>query len=476
MSRKAIFVISDTHIGAGGRDQGNKLEDFISDAEFLGWMHDLVAESNADGIEMELIINGDWIEYLQVPSVDVFEPSRQYEAGYYSDASEAAALQRLEIVYEWHPDVFQGLSDFLNADSPRRTVTILFGNHDPELVYPAVQARVREMINATGARADLLAIGERSYFRNGVYVEHGNAYTEWVDRFTDPDSPYDPDDPEQIERPIGSQIVTSVFNKVEWERPFIDGIHPVTALIFYSLAYEPSLAVELLKITLISAPDVLWPAAAAEEGEAPTAGDRLLAEMETPEQAAALAERLRSDPEYAAQFSEDVQAAMIEKGMAPAWPSGMAAAPGQELTPQERAREITEQYWTVLENEAERIAIEQGAQVVLFGHIHEPVEQTFPSGAIYLNTGTWIWKGDFSEASDKLWQDLVAHPEKYANVRDLTYARIDYDESGAITSARLERVGEAPGPHPDPDSQPDPGFWAKLLLTIKNFFKGLFGK
>lgn len=475
MSRMAKFVISDTHIGAGGREEGNKLEDFISDADFVGWMHDLVEESNANDIDMELIINGDWIEYLQIPSVDRFEPHRQYETEYYTDVSEAVAVQRLEILYEWHPSVFLGLSDFLNPDSPRRTVTILFGNHDPEVVYPAVQARVREMVHAAGDHADLISIGERIYFRDGVYVEHGNAYTESVDRFTDPDSPYDPEDPNLIERPIGSRIVTNVFNKVEWQYPFIDGIHPLTSLLFYALAYEPSLALKILRIVLTSVPDMVWPAAATEEGAASTAGDQLLAEIETPEQEAAIAERLESDPEFAAQFAGDVQAALIEKGMAPAWPAGMAAAPDAEVSPQERAREITEQYWAILADEAERIASEQGAQVVLFGHVHEPTTKKLTSGTTYLNTGTWIWKGDFTDAPDETWQDLLDNPEKYAYERDLTYARIDYDEAGKITSARLERVGEAPDPHPDPGPQPDLGFWAKILLAIKHFFKGLFG-
>jgi hypothetical protein len=96
--------------------------------------------------------------------------------------------------------------------------------------------------------------------------------------------------------------------------------------------------------------------------------------------------------------------------------------------------------------------------------------------ATYLNTGTWIWKGDFSEATDETWQDLIHHPEKYMNQRNLTYARIDFDKAGKLVSARLEQAGQSPEPYPEPDPQPEPGLWAKLILGLKHFFARLFKK
>jgi len=217
--RKAKIVISDTHIGAGGGAEGNRLEDFISDVEFVVWLHGLMLESNRDGIEMDLIINGDWIEFLQVPAVARFEPNKQYEAATYNDVAEEAALKRLEIVYERHPGVFLALAAFLNASPPQRTLTILFGNHDPELAYPGVQARLAEMVAAVDEKAHLVAIGRRTYFQDGVYIEHGNAYTESVDQFQDPESPFDPRDTGRVEHPSGSPPVTNFFNQIESERP-----------------------------------------------------------------------------------------------------------------------------------------------------------------------------------------------------------------------------------------------------------------
>jgi len=478
MSRKSTkLVISDTHIGAGGGEQGNNLEDFISDADFVRWIQTLVKESNRDDIDMELIINGDWIEFLQIPAVNKFEPYRLYETGDYTSYTEEEALQRLEIIHGWHPGVFLGLSDFLNQGPPRRTVTILFGNHDPEVVYSAVKSRLLQLMNATGEDADLVSIGERRYFKDGVFAEHGNAFVEELNQFTDADNPIDPFDPSQVERPAGSHFVTNFFNQLEWELPWIDGVHPLTSLLYYTLAFQPSLALDILSAFLKIAPNfALSLARTPEPGEGGVISTKVLTDIDTPEKQEAIAERISTDPEFAIQFMQQMEDALIEQGAIPATPRDIAESPSEPLSPQERARDITERYWLMLEDAAERIATEKGAQVILFGHIHEPIEKKLPSGAMYLNTGTWIWKGDFAEATDESWQDLINNPEKYMHRRDLSYARIDLDKNGQITSARLERAGQAPDPIPEPDPQPEPSFWAKLLLGIRHFFKSLFNR
>ncbi len=474
MSRKTKIIISDTHIGAGGAEEGNKLEDFISDAEFVKWLHELVVESDQDCVDMELIINGDWIEFLQIPSSDRFEPHRPYDTDLYTEHGEAAALARLQIVNEWHPGIFLGLADFLRARAPCRTITILYGNHDPELAYPGVQERIRQMVNATGQYANLIDIGSRIYFEDGVYIEHGNAYVESLNRFSDPDHPFDPNHPKQVERPTGSHFVTYFFNQVEWQRPWIDGVHPMTSMIFYALAFEPRFALDILKAFLSVAPDIFKDIGlAGNSDEQPSTGGHLLNQINSPEQREHLAQQLESDPAFAVIFTRDVQQALIEKGAMEASPEGMAGSPGDVL-PIVRAREITEQYWHMLQATAEKIALEKNARVVLFGHIHEAIEKRLPSGALYLNTGTWVWKGDFREASDELWQDLVRHPEKYMFARKLSYARIDYTERGNLAGARLEQIGETSRPPLDPGPQPKPSFWTRLLLSIRGLFTRLF--
>lgn len=472
MTRSTLIVISDTHIGAGGRAEGNKLEDFISDAEFSRWLGGLRAESERDGIDMELVINGDWIEFLQIPAVAHFEPEHPYPAAAYSDASESAALQRLEIAYEWHPSLFFSLRDFLHAGSPRRSLTVLFGNHDPELIYPGLQARVREMVGIDSDASDPVVLGGRSYLKNGVYIEHGNAYTEPVDRFTDPDLPLDPDDRTRVEHPVGSRFVTQFFNGLEWERPWVDGVYPVTTLIFFAIAFEPAYAIRILQGLLAAAPDILIGTAGA-PGFVPGPATRALRrQIEDPAAASALIQRLETDPAFAAAFTVQVQQALIEQGMEPA--ASVVSEAITDLSPPERARAIEQQYWALLEQAADDKARETGASVLLFGHIHARMEKTLPSGALYLNTGTWIWQGDFRQVTDATWQDLILHPDKYANARDLTFARIDFDASGQISAVRLDRAGASPVPPTPPDPQPRPRFFTRLLLAIRGLFRFVF--
>ena len=79
MTAKTKIIISDLHLGAGLEGAGgNRLEDFISDIDFVEWVHGLTAESNRTGADMEFIINGDFMEMLQVPAVVRFDPTEPY--------------------------------------------------------------------------------------------------------------------------------------------------------------------------------------------------------------------------------------------------------------------------------------------------------------------------------------------------------------------------------------------------------------
>ena len=472
MTAKVKIIISDTHIGAGGAALGNKLEDFTSDEAFEAWVHHLIEESERDGLPMTLIINGDWIEFLQTPEVARFEPTRRYPTAAYTALEEPAALQRLEVVHAGHPRVFQALADFISDGPPRRDLVILFGNHDPELAYPGVQDHVRDLLGARGEREALVRIGGRVYFEDGVYVEHGNAYTEAVNRFTDPDRPFDPERPGLIERPPGSYVVTDFYNQVEWERPWIDGVHPMSALAFYALAYDPVFAVQFIKALLLAVPDLATDLlGVAGEG---SASDELLNLMEGMDDGE-LTRRLREDEAFAARFADDLEMALAHKGAAPRPVYPTQSTPGGGRSLQERARDIAEYYWQALADAALDVSEKTGAQVVCFGHIHERVAKRLANGALYLNTGTWIWKMNFSQASDAVWRDLIAHPEKYMHRRHLTYARIELNEAGVITAAQLLQANDPPPPPDPPGPQPPAGIWARIVLGLREIIAKLTG-
>jgi len=70
VSNKLKIVVSDFHLGAGPPDSSqNPLEDFVADEAFARFLETLRTESDRDHKEVELIINGDFFEFLQVPAL-----------------------------------------------------------------------------------------------------------------------------------------------------------------------------------------------------------------------------------------------------------------------------------------------------------------------------------------------------------------------------------------------------------------------
>jgi len=119
MSEKpVVFVISDLHLGGGRSDQGddhvyddNQLRDFLQ--------VDLLESPEGQRGEIELFINGDWLDFAQTD-----QPA--YTLG--SDTawcSEPESLEKLEVMLAGHADIFEALKRF---QEPANAVTIAAGN------------------------------------------------------------------------------------------------------------------------------------------------------------------------------------------------------------------------------------------------------------------------------------------------------------------------------------------------------------
>lgn len=209
--RRRRVVISDVHMGGGDR-----LDDFDDDAALVAFIDHYVAGDEPT----ELILAGDTAEFLQVrlPGLDDDE---------YSDA---AAARRLDAVVTAHAEVFAALARLV-AD-PRHQLTVLIGNHDFELHYPAAKARLAE---AVGLAADdpRLRFGV-SYHGGGVYIVHGNQFDGW-NRFVNFDGVTQP-----FEVVRGTQLVKEVINDLEDDplpyAPLIDNVKPTSAFFWYLVA------------------------------------------------------------------------------------------------------------------------------------------------------------------------------------------------------------------------------------------------
>jgi UDP-2,3-diacylglucosamine pyrophosphatase LpxH len=461
MTRKFKIVVSDLHLGAGPPTGTNPLEDFQCDRSFAAFLAWVAADSESLGADVELIFNGDTFEMLQVPHIEQFDPAILYPAELYHSSAEKDSVLKMALIIAGHPAFFAALRDFMHEGFPRRTVTFVKGNHDLDLHWRGVQTWIRQATSAGGDRAHLLSFVERRIQREGIYVEHGNQYAELIDRVKDMEDPRHPRRPGQLWYPPGSWFVMNVFNEVERERYWVDGVKPVTALIWYALKLDFSFAARALAALIRALPSTLEDAfLAVEQSKA----DELLDRLEDGQRVQELRTRYEDDPAFRAEFN-----AILASVVAPPPMSLGGAALGLAPTADSEAmgRQIQERMHSALYDAARRCAAEARVPLVVFGHSHEPVQERLPRGGRYINSGTWTWRGDFTGLGKETWQDLFKHPERFTADRCLSYVRIDYD----LQDRPYGRLMEYEPDSSDQDGvEPSATFWYRVL----SWFKGLW--
>lgn len=430
MYNKVKIIISDLHLGAGFVSD-NPLEDFITDDEFATFLSGIVAESDERTMDVELIVNGDMIEFLQVPAVDVFDPRAIYPLEVYRSSSEVASVQKTLLVIQGHLTFFAALRNFVRPASPRRHITILKGNHDVNLYWSAVQDVMREAVGATGDCQDLLAFEEQWVSREGIYVEHGNQYTEKINRFDNFEEPLDPQHPGELETLPGSDFVIDFFNDVEREKWWVDAAKPITALIWYSFAVDFAFAARMLASFLRVAPPLVVGSFAVEERAGARAEiDEFRQQLEDEAGVVALAQQYATDEAFRRRFDARVdrltRPAAARPGSARLAVTGETAGVVEVAGAMEKARDISELSDIDLREVAQAKITEEGVQVVVFGHTHRPLCEQL-DGGVYLNSGTWVWWRDFAGTDLETWREFYAHPERFTQPHYLTYVRVDYD-------------------------------------------------
>jgi UDP-2,3-diacylglucosamine pyrophosphatase LpxH len=464
MPGKFKIVVSDLHMGAGREVEGNRLEDFGSDAAFASFVAEIVAESDRDGSEVELIVNGDAFEMLQVPHVEAFEPTTLYPPQQYHSSSEADSALKMAIVIAGHSSFFKALGRFIRAGSPRRTVTFVKGNHDLNLHWLAVQDRVRQAMGATGAKASLLAFEERRIIREGIYVEHGNQYAEAVDHVEDMEEPHDHDRPGQLVTPLGSRFVMDVFNQVERERYWIDGVKPITALVWYALAYDFRFAVNAIATLVRALPGIVKEGAL--DAQDPRAA--MVQHLEDSAEVQELAARYETDEAFRTEFN----AAVAHILSPPPQLAGVDVVPLTTVSdPVAMGDQIRNRVNSSLFEIAAKRASEEGVKLVTFGHTHDASVERLPEGGAYINSGTWTWRADFSGAGKETWRDLFTHPERFTADCQRSYVRIDYDDAGQPTGQLLAYQPSSSGAQePDETAEPRRSLWDR----VRDWFRRLW--
>ena len=223
-----MLVISDLHLGAGYFFQGqvNNLEDFNFDQELVQFFQ-YYSSGDYKGQEVEVIINGDFIDFLAVPYVSYFDDKFW---------SAKASIEKLKIVINAHSEVFSEMKRFIGQENKK--ITYMIGNHDAELQMKDV---AEELINFFEQNSSFSLIGfDQSEYRpiEGVVIQHGHSHDLPNDITLEDNFAKDDDGEEFFIPPWGSYYVARVINRFKVERRHVASVRPIKRFIINGLIYD----------------------------------------------------------------------------------------------------------------------------------------------------------------------------------------------------------------------------------------------
>ena len=225
---KLILVISDLHLGAGKMLKGkrNLLEDFHYDNELIDFLTYFSTGHYAD-VKVELVINGDFLDFLAVPYVEFYDDEFW---------SEKAALEKLRMIMSAHQGVLRAMKRFLQ--SPGKTIVYIIGNHDAEFVFDSLK---EEFCNYFGEDKSKITMSNdiNTYVpAKGVCIQHGHQY-ERAHEFDAKDCVIETLSGEKyFIPPWGSYYVTNVINKYKQERSYINEVRPIKHFLIHGIIFD----------------------------------------------------------------------------------------------------------------------------------------------------------------------------------------------------------------------------------------------
>jgi len=497
---RQVYIISDLHLGGvyadpaspNPEDRGFRI---CTQGEKVAEMVDALAAKPAGETRIELVINGDLVDFLA---------EREKDPPYWSPftSMEDAAVAKLEAIVARDQALFDALGRLLDKG---HGLTILLGNHDLELVFPKVRRRLEALLGILGRHDFRFIYDGEAYAVGDALIEHGNRYDSFnvvdhdalrrvrslLSRNQKVPAEY------AFEPPAGSRMVSTVINPIKEVYRFVDLLKPETgAVIPMLLALEPGyrnilsrvaglvLAASKHKLASAAMPSFGGDihAVGSEEdygmdmgggasfgsdissGGSPVASDPLEKVLQEAlgESPRAFLAQLEPEPTaYAiAGIGDDIstfsaidntlglmQLLLAKRGnditrRLPPLLKALRALQGDESF--DRAVETAPEYL----NAARELA-KGGFKYVVFGHTHLAKRVDLGGGATYLNAGTWadlikfpaeILSGSEAEALEKV-RELVeelgaGRLKKWVRFKP-TYVRLDLDGSDKVVEAEL---------------------------------------
>ncbi|MNS62491.1 Calcineurin-like phosphoesterase superfamily domain protein [compost metagenome] len=220
--KKIKIIVSDLHLGKGRLLKGgglNSLEEFYFGEKLVEFIHFYSTGAFRD-YEVELIINGDFLNFLQC----------DYRGHFLTVITESMCLEIMREIVEGHKNVFNALAEF--AAKPGNSITYVVGNHDQGMLWPACRAYLNQVIGTPIRYKNIV------YFFDGVHVEHGHMH-EAANRM-DPKKFFLKKNLAEpiLNLPFGSHFFVEVVLKIKQQVPHVDKIRPFGKMVRWAFVNE----------------------------------------------------------------------------------------------------------------------------------------------------------------------------------------------------------------------------------------------
>jgi hypothetical protein len=153
------------------------------------------------------------------------------------------SLQKLDAIATHHPRIFRALHDFV-ANEQSNLLTILPGNHDVDLFWPAIRSRFAELVGATsGDRGCRLRFRLQQHYRPDcllrVWIEHGHQHDPINSFYVDGRSLWSEACPPilsdstgvlRLYECIGTRFLIRFLNRIDATYPFVNNVKPFSRL------------------------------------------------------------------------------------------------------------------------------------------------------------------------------------------------------------------------------------------------------
>ncbi|MFO0623975.1 MAG: hypothetical protein U0325_00035 [Polyangiales bacterium] len=427
---KRAWIFSDIHLGPEGPLA------IFRDGKALGAAFRSIAEGEA--APTELILAGDVFDFLQ---------SHAY-AGF--DAAQGPARLDAILSSPQSKAVVAGLTELV--ERPWCEVTVLSGNHDPEMLLPAVRERFEIAIGRRGTvhwaddDAPLLrgderrpALTGRALADGAVWVAHGDRWdgANAIDR---PAFARAVKEGAPVKLPAGSHLVFEVLAKVTPTRPWVSLLKPEVEAVLPLLLYlDPVTTAGFLRLHYGLSARLVASKIASAMNQRPHLGPADGAPAASPDDPLA-----RAFGALGAALAAEPGRATIAAALADYLEDGTAPAPGEgTLASHGGLRRWLARAWLAHVRSSDEFLTVDGddevidgaradlpADLPLFiaGHTHGPRRRP---DLRYLNSGTWIPVG-------------AIPPGELADLIDVLDAGTPWPSDSPRSCVRVELDGPAP--------------------------------